>query len=227
PELTGSTAVLLVKTARVTIYTIIILVALNSTGIELTTLTVFGGALGVGIGFGLQKVVSNFISGIILLLDKSIKPGDVIEIDDVYGYISKLQSRYVSVVIRDGSEHLIPNEDLITQKVINWSFSDTKIRIKVPIGISYDSDPHHVMELIMSSIKGMTRILSDPEPACLLRGFGDSSVDLELRFWIKDPENGVENIKSEVLLNVWDTFKDNNIVIPFPQRDVHLQAPSN
>jgi small-conductance mechanosensitive channel len=226
PELTGSTAVLLVKTAKVSIYSIIILVALHSAGIELTTLAVFGGALGVGLGFGLQKVVSNFISGIILLLDKSIKPGDVIEIGDVYGYISKLQSRYVSVVIRDGSEHLIPNEDLITQKVVNWSFSNTKIRLDVPIGISYDSDPHNVIKLVLSSIEDIARILPDPEPQCLLKGFGDSSVDLELRFWITDPENGVENIKSEVLLNVWDIFKENNIAIPFPQRDVHLKSPS-
>jgi len=226
PELEGSTAVLLVKTVKVTIYSIIILVALHSAGIELTTLAVFGGALGVGLGFGLQKVVSNFISGIILLLDKSIKPGDVIEIGDVYGYISKLQSRYVSVVIRDGSEHLIPNEDLITQKVINWSFSNTKIRLDVPIGISYDSDPHNAIVLILSSVKGVARIIPDPEPTCLLKGFGDSSVDLELRFWINDPENGVENIRSEVLLNVWDVFKENGITIPFPQRDVHLKSPS-
>ena len=225
PELTGSTAVLLVKTAKVTIYSIIVLVALHSAGIELTTLAVFGGALGVGLGFGLQKVVSNFISGIILLLDKSIKPGDVIEIGDVYGYISKLQSRYVSVVIRDGSEHLIPNEDLITQKVINWSFSNTKIRLKVPIGISYNSDPHNVIKLVLSSMRNIQRLLPDPKPQCLLKGFGDSSIDLELRFWINDPENGVENIKSEVLLNVWDIFKENNIVIPFPQRDVHLKPP--
>ena len=227
PELTGSTAVLMVKTAKVSIYTIIILIALHSAGIELATLAVFGGALGVGIGFGLQKVVSNFISGIILLLDKSIKPGDVIEIGDVYGYISKLQSRYVSVVIRDGSEHLIPNEDLITQKVVNWSFSDTKIRLDVPIGISYDSDPHIVIKLVLSSIENISRILADPSPQCLLKGFGDSSVDLELRFWIKDPENGVKNIKSEVFLNVWDIFKENNIVIPFPQSDVHLKSNSN
>ncbi len=226
PELTGSTVVLLVKTAKVSIYTIIILVALHSAGIELTTLAVFGGALGVGLGFGLQKVVSNFISGIILLLDKSIKPGDVIEIGDVYGYISKLQSRYVSVVIRDGSEHLIPNEDLITQKVINWSFSNTKIRIKVPIGISYDSDPHNVIRLVLSSMKDIKRLLPEPEPQCLLKGFGDSSLDLEIRFWINDPENGVENIKSEVLLNAWDIFKENNIIIPFPQRDVHLKSSS-
>ncbi|MCK5542144.1 MAG: mechanosensitive ion channel [Desulfobacterales bacterium] len=223
PELTGSTAVLLVKTAKVSIYSIIVLVALHSSGIELTTLAVFGGALGVGLGFGLQKVVSNFISGIILLLDKSIKPGDVIEIGDVYGYISKLQSRYVSVVIRDGSEHLIPNEDLITQKVINWSFSNTRIRLNVPIGVSYNCDPRIVIKLILSSLKNIPRILSDPTPICLLKGFGDSSVDFELRIWIKDPENGVNNIISDVLLNVWDVFKENDIVIPFPQRDVHLK----
>lgn len=227
PELTGSTGVLLVKTAKVTIYIVIVLIALHSAGIELTTLALFGGALGVGLGFGLQKVVSNFISGIILLLDKSIKPGDVIEMGEVYGWISKLQSRYVSVVIRDGSEHLIPNEDLITQKVINWSFSNTQIRLDVPIGISYDSDPHAVIKLILSSIKNVERILKDPEPQCLLKGFGDSSVDLELRFWINDPENGVYNIRSKVLLNVWDAFKENNIVIPFPQRDVHMKSPAN
>jgi small-conductance mechanosensitive channel len=224
PELTGSTAVLLVKTAKVSIYSIILLVALHSAGIELATLAVFGGALGVGIGFGLQKVVSNFISGIILLLDKSIKPGDVIEIGDVYGWISHLHSRYVSVVIRDGSEHLIPNEDLITQKVVNWSFSNTKIRQNVSIGASYNSDPHIVIKIVLSSIQGIKRILPDPEPVCILKTFGDSSLDFELRFWINDPENGVYNIRSEVLLKVWDTFKENDIVIPFPQRDVHLKS---
>jgi len=224
PELTGSTAVLLVKIAKVSIYAIIILIALHSAGIELTTLAVFGGALGVGLGFGLQKVVSNFISGIILLLDKSIKPGDVIEVGDVYGWISKLQSRYVSIVVRDGSELLIPNEDLITQKVVNWSFSHKEIRLAVPLGVSYNSNPREVIKIILASLNNIKRILKNPEPVCILKGFGDSSVDFELRVWIKDPENGVNNVKSEVLLNVWDAFKENNITIPFPQRDIHFKS---
>ena len=180
--------------------------------------------MGVGLGFGLQKVVSNFISGIILLLDKSIKPGDVIEIGDVYGYISKLQSRYVSIVVRDGSELLIPNEDLITQKVVNWSFSHKKIRLPIPIGVAYNSNPHEIVKIVLSSIKNIKRILKDPEPACILKGFGDSSVDFELRIWIQDPEKGTNNIRSDVLLNVWDAFKENNITIPFPQRDVHFKS---
>jgi small-conductance mechanosensitive channel len=222
--LTPSTTVLLSKIVKITLFTLVFLVALNSVGIDFTALAVFSGAVGVGVGFGLQKVVGNFVSGIILLLDKSIKPGDVIQMENVYGWITNLKGRYVSVVTRDGKEYLIPNEDLITQQVVNWSFSNRKIRLKVPIGISYGSDPRKAMELVVGAAEMMDRVIENPAPVCRLVGFGDSSVDLELRFWIEDPQNGTVNIRSDILLEVWDRFKEHGIEIPFPQRDVHLEV---
>jgi small-conductance mechanosensitive channel len=220
--LTPSTSVLLSKVIKITLFTLVVLVALNSVGIDFTALAVFSGAVGVGVGFGLQKVVGNFVSGIILLLDKSIKPGDVIQMGNVYGWITNLRGRYVSVVTRDGKEYLIPNEDLITQQVVNWSFSNRKIRLKVPIGISYGSEPRKAMDLVVGAARMMDRVIENPAPVCRLVGFGDSSVDLELRFWIEDPQNGTMNIRSDILLEVWDRFKEHGIEIPFPQRDVHL-----
>lgn len=224
PKLTPSLQVLIAKVVRIVFILIASIIAISSMGVDLSALTVLGGAVGLGLGFGLQKVVSNFVSGIILLLDNSIKPGDVVEIDGTYGWINNLRARYASVITRDGTEHLIPNEDLITQKVINWSFTNNLVRTKVPIGVSYKSDPHQCIELIIESVQNIDRVLKDPKPVCLLRGFGDSSVDLELRFWLSDPSNGVANVQSQVLLNVWDTLKANNIEIPFPQRDLHIRS---
>ncbi len=224
PEIMPSTRLMITKSVNITLLFLVCLIALNSIGINLTALTLFSGAIGVGIGFGLQKIVGNFISGLILLSDKSIKPGDVVQLADVYGWVKHMGGRYVSVVTRDEKEYLIPNEDLITQQVINWSYSSKKIRIRVPVGISYKADPHEVIELIVDKINGIDRILTDPTPKCLLTDFGESSVDLELRFWIDDPQNGVANVTSEVLLKIWDTLKENNIEIPFPQRDVHLDV---
>jgi small-conductance mechanosensitive channel len=159
------------------------------------------------------------------LLDRSIKPGDVIEIDGTYGSVSTLNARYVSVLTRDGKEYLIPNEDLITQRVTNWSYSNALIRLHVKLGISYQSNPHRAIELVLEATREVKRILKRPEPACLLVGFGDSSVDLELRFWIEDPVNGTTNVRSEVMLNVWDLFHENGIEIPFPQRELTLRNP--
>lgn len=222
PEIMPSTRLMITKSVNITLLFLVCLIALNSIGINLTALTLFSGAIGVGIGFGLQKIVGNFISGLILLSDKSIKPGDVVQLADVYGYVNHMGGRYVSVVTRDEKEYLIPNEDLITQQVINWSYSSRKIRIRVPVGITYKADPHEVIQMITNKVIGIERILTDPVPKCLLKGFGESSIDLELRFWIQDPQNGVANITSEVLLKIWDVLKENDIEIPFPQRDVHL-----
>ena len=222
PQLTASARVLISKSLAGLIYFLIAMAVLNSIGIDFTALAVFGGALGVGIGFGLQKVVSNLISGIILLSDRSIKPGDVVQIGEVYGWISSLKARYVSIITRDGHEYLVPNEDLITQQVINWSYSDTRVRVKIPFGISYNSDPHLVRDVVLEAIKGTPRVLQHPKPICLLTNFGDSSVDMELRIWIEDPKNGVQNLQSDILFIIWDALKANNIQIPFPQRDVHI-----
>ncbi|ADE55889.1 mechanosensitive ion channel family protein [Coraliomargarita akajimensis] len=223
-KLSPSLKVLISKISKIVLIVVACMVAMDSMGLDLSAFTILSGGLGLGIGFGLQKVVSNLISGIILLVDNSVKPGDVIQIDNTYGWINNLRARYASVITRDGTEHLIPNEDLITQKVINWSFTDNLVRLKVPVGVSYNANPHDCIRIIRDAAADVPRVLSDPAPVCLLRGFGDSSVDLELRFWISDPSSGVSNVKSLVLLNVWDALKANNVEIPFPQRDLHLRT---
>ena len=223
-ELTPSVQVLLSKALKVTLLTVAVVVALSSLGINLSAFAFIGGAIGVGIGFGLQKVVSNLISGVILLLDKSIKPGDVIEVGDSYGKIASLGARYVSVVTRDGFEYLIPNEDLITQQVINWSFSDRLVRLKIGVGVSYDADIHKAMDLIVQTARGIERVLNKPGPVCQLKNFGDSSVDLELRIWIGDPDKGIANVSSALRIAIWDAFQQHNIEIPFPQRDLHIKS---
>jgi small-conductance mechanosensitive channel len=220
--LTPSVQELTSKLTKVSLIVIAIVVSLTSLGIDLTAFAVFSGAVGVGIGFGLQKVVSNLISGIILLMDRSIKPGDVIELGDTYGWINALGARFVSVITRDGKEHLIPNEDLITQKVINWSYSDTNVRLRVPVGISYSSDVNKAMDLLVEAAIETPRVLESPAPRCLIIGFGDHAVNLELRIWASDPNNGVANLKSAVLVKVWNKFHEHGIEFPFPQRDVHL-----
>jgi len=212
------------RVLRYTVWIVGTLVGLSYIGFDMTSFALFGGAIGVGIGFGLQKVVSNLISGVILLLDRSIKPGDVISVAGTYGWINSLGARYASVITRDGVEHLIPNEELITQRVENWSYSNNLVRQKVAIGISYGSDVRQAIALCLEAADETERALKTPSPVCLLRGFGDSSVDLELRFWIDDPANGVSNVRSEVLLRVWDKFHDQGIQIPFPQRDLHIRS---
>ncbi|MDH5425480.1 MAG: mechanosensitive ion channel [Gammaproteobacteria bacterium] len=216
--------VLSVKLLHIGLVISAFLITFSAIGINLTTLAVFGGALGVGLGFGLQKIFSNLVSGVILLMDRSIKPGDVISVGNTFGWINHLSARYVSVITRDGIEHLIPNEILITERVENWSFSDNLVRLKLPIGVSYNSDVRLAMKLCVESAKATTRILDKPEPRCLLKGFGDSSVELELRVWINDPPNGRANVLSDVLLGVWDRFHEQGIEIPYPQRDLHLRS---
>ena len=224
PSLTPSVQVLLTKFIKIFLVVIAGMVAINAVGVDLTAFAVFGGALGVGIGFGLQKIVANFVSGIILLLDKSIKPGDTIGVSGTYGWIQSLGARYVSVVTRDGIEHLIPNKELITTRVENWSFSNLRIRQKIPIGVSYNSDVREAINICSEAALENSRVLDTPSPICLLKGFGDSSVDLEVRFWVVDPQNGLTNVKSEILLDIWDRFNANGIEIPFPQRDIHLKT---
>src|SRR5579884_3332847 len=196
----------------------------NLVGIDLTALTVFSGAIGVGVGFGLQKIVSNFVSGIILLTERSIKPGDVIETTSTFGYVLSLGARYTAVVGRDGKEYLIPNENLITNQVVNWSYSSPLVRIDAEFGVAYASDLRRVRELAIAAAERTARVLAAPKPVCHITGFGDSAVNLVLRFWIDDPAQGVTNIKGDVYLALWDAFKENGIQFPFPQRDVHLRS---
>ena len=225
-ELTPSLRVLLGKIIRISFIFIAALVAISSLGIDLTALTVLSGAVGVGIGFGLQKVVSNFISGIIILLDQSIKPGDTIELGETFGWIRELRARFVSVVTRDGREYLIPNEDFITTQVINWSFSDKFVRLDVPFGVSYDSDPHEVTRLAIEAASNVDRVDTDIKaPVCWITAFGDSSIDFLLRFWITDPQQGLTNIRGKVLLALWDAFKEHGIQIPYPHREILVRTP--
>ena len=172
----------------------------------------------------MQKVVSNLVSGLILLMDRSVKPGDVIQVGETYGWVNSLGARHISILTRDGVEHLIPNEHLITEKVINWSYSNSNIRLKIHIGVSYDSDIHHAMEIITNIASEHKRVLQYPEPVTRLLGFGESSVNPELRLWINDPTHGVVNVRSDILLQIWDSFKKNNISIPYPHRIVYLKS---
>jgi small-conductance mechanosensitive channel len=195
---------------------------LKAVGFDLTGLAVLSGAIGVGLGFGLQKVVSNLVSGMIILLDKSIKPGDVISLGETFGWINALGARYVSVVTRDGKEYLIPNEDLITGQVVNWSHSDNFVRLDIFFGTAYRDDPHLVRKTAIAAAKSVSRVLTTTEPVCHIVGFGDSSVDYILRFWISDPTQGLTNIRGNVFLALWDAFRAEGISIPFPQREVRM-----
>ena len=211
------------KFSKVVIITVSLVVSMTSVGIDLTALTVFGGALGVGLGFGLQRIASNFISGFIVVMDRSIKPGDVITVGGTYGWVQELRARYIVVRDRNGVERLIPNENLITSEVINWSYSDKKVRIKIPVQVSYDDDPELAMTLMEEAADGVSRVLTEPMPGARLMGFGESGIDLELRAWITDPQEGVGNVKSAINRGIWRRFKENNISIPYPQRVVHVQ----
>lgn len=221
-EISPSMQVLAVKFLQVLLYGAAFFIGLRTVGVDLTGLAVLSGAIGVGLGFGLQKVVSNLVSGIIILLDKSIKPGDVISLGETFGWINSLGARYVSVVTRDGKEYLIPNEDLITGQVVNWSHSNDFVRLDIFFGTSYGCDPHQVRKIAIEASKTVDRVLSFKAPVCHIVGFGDNSVDYILRFWISDPTGGLTNIRGNVYLALWDAFQEHDISIPFPQREVRM-----
>ena len=225
-DITPSARALLSKTFKFALVAAAFIFGLSTVGIDLTAFAVLGGAIGVGIGFGLQKIFSNLISGFILLLDKSIKPGDTINVGGSYGRVDTLSARYVSVITRDGIEHLVPNEEMIINRVENWSYSHENVRLRIPVGVHYKADVNQAIELCLESADQVERVLKHPKPACLLKGFGDNSVDLEIRIWVRDPMNGCSNVKSQVLLILWNKFHENNIEIPYPQRDLHLRSIS-
>jgi small-conductance mechanosensitive channel len=225
PHVNVSLRVGIGKISKVALLTVAIILALTEAGVNLASLTVFGGALGVGIGFGLQKIVSNFISGFILLGDRSISPGDVISVGTNYGWVKELRARYIVVRNRDGVETLIPNENLVTTDVINWSYSDrrVRVRVRVPVQISYGDDPEQAMAIMVQAATASKRVLKSPEPSVRLMEFADSGIALELRVWMTDPEEGVGNVRSDINLAIWHGFKEAGITIPYPQRDVHLR----
>ncbi len=217
------------KLSTIAIWALAFFVGIDMLGIDLTALAFFGGAFGLAIGFGLQKTFGNLISGILLLLDKSIKPGDVISVTDAagnesVGQIRKIGIRAISVITRDQTEHLIPNENLMINQVVNWSYSSRDVRVKAPVGVSYDSDLDLVTKLLYQAVDDTGRVLARPKPRVNLMEFGDNSVNFEVRFWIQDPEGGLANIRSDVYMRIWQLFKEHDIEIPFPQRDLHLRS---
>jgi small-conductance mechanosensitive channel len=223
-DISPTMRVLSVKFLQVILFGAAFFIGLKAVGFDLTGLAVLSGAIGVGIGFGLQKVVSTLVSGIIILLDKSIKPGDVISLGETFGWVVELGARYVSITTRDGKEYLIPNEDLITGQVVNWSHSSELVRLDIFFGVSYDSDPHEVRKIASTAAAEVPRVVTNPAPVCHVVGFGDSSIDLILRFWIRDPTGGLTNVRGAVFLALWDALKAAQIEIPFPRRDVKIMA---
>ncbi|MGX0903901.1 small-conductance mechanosensitive channel [Roseovarius sp. MBR-79] len=221
-DISPSMQVLAVKLLQVLLYGAAFFIGLRAVGFDLTGLAVLSGAIGVGLGFGLQKVVSNLVSGVIILLDKSIKPGDVISLGETFGWINSLGARYVSITTRDGREYLIPNEDLITGQVVNWSHSNDFVRLDIFFGTAYGDDPHKVRKIAVAAAGAVGRVLTDPPAVCHIVGFGDSSVDYILRFWIRDPTQGLTNIRGNVYLALWDAFQAEGISFPFPQREVRM-----
>jgi small-conductance mechanosensitive channel len=222
-DLTPSIQVLLVKMIRMGLLVVAITIALSAVGINLSALAVFTGAAGVGIGLGLQKIVANFISGLILLVDKSVKPGDLVTIGDSSGRISAMKTRYISVAAGDGREFLIPNEDLVTQKVVNWTYTDKNTLVKVIFGTNYDADPRLVCKLAAEVAAAAPRAIKGKPPNCILTEFTEAGMKFSLTFWIADPD-GMDNVKSDVMLALWDAFKREGIRVPYPVREIRVRG---
>jgi small-conductance mechanosensitive channel len=222
-DLTPSIQVLLVKMIRLALMVFAVAVVMSAVGINLSALAIFSGAAGVGIGFGLQKIVANFISGIILLADKSVKPGDLVTIGDSTGRISAMKTRYISVAAGDGREFLIPNEDLVTQKVVNWTYTDKNTLVKVNFGTNYDADPRLVCKLAADVAAATPRAIKGKPPNCILVEFTEAGMKFSLTFWIADPD-GMDNVKSEAMLSLWDVFKREGIRVPYPVREIRIRS---
>ncbi|MGA2779072.1 MAG: mechanosensitive ion channel domain-containing protein [Steroidobacteraceae bacterium] len=204
-----------------------VLLGLNAAGVDLTALTVLTGAIGLGLGFGLQSIAANFVSGFVLLMDRSIKPGDVISFSgqsgtstENFGWVHELRGRYVVLRDRDGVETLVPNQQLISNPVVNWSYTDPRIRLKLPIRISYADDPELALGVLLQACEGQKRVLREPPPVTRLMHFSDNGIELELRFWISDPQEGVNNVRSEVNRAIWRLFKQHQLTMPVAQREI-------
>lgn len=224
-ELTTSFKTLLFKVLDVLTPVVALLIALQVVGFPFATLAVFGGAVGLGIGLGLQRTISNFFAGFTLVADKSIKPGDVIEIGNTFGWITAMTARYVSVRTRDGMEHLVPNDKFLENGVVNWSHSDRAVRIHAPFGVAYGTkDLRAVKALAEATAAAVDRVLKSPAPVCNLIEFDEGSVNFDLRFWINDPASGISNVKSAVMLALWDALQEAGVEIPYPQLDLHIKS---
>jgi small-conductance mechanosensitive channel len=228
-NLAPSTRIGIAKFANAFLIALSILMGLNAAGVDLTALTVLTGAIGLGLGFGLQSIAANFVSGFVLLMDRSIKPGDVISLSgqsgtstENFGWVQELRGRYVVVRDRDGVEMLVPNQQLISNAVINWSYTDPRIRLKLPIRVSYLDDPELALQILLTACEGQRRVLRDPLPVSRLMHFGDSGIELELRFWISDPQDGVNNVRSDVNRAIWRLFQEHHITIPVAQHEIRM-----
>jgi len=224
-----STRIGISKFAYILLVSIGILIGINTVGIDLTALGVLTGAIGLGLGFGLQAIASNFVSGFVLLMDKSIKPGDVISFTghtgtstENFGWVQELRGRFVVVRDRDGVDTLVPNQNLITNSVINWSYTDQRVRIRLPVVISYEDDPEVALQALFEATQHHPRILKEPQPATRLMSFEDHGMRLEVRFWIADPMNGVNNVRSDINRMIWRVFKEQGIKIPVAQREIRI-----
>lgn len=224
PNLTSTSKVLFGKLLKIVLISLAFLFALGASGIDVTALAVFTGAVGVGIGFGLQRTVSNLFAGIVLLLDKSIKPGDILEVGGTFGWVASLGARYVEVETRDGTQFLIPNEDIITHQVFNWTHQHDNVRLKIRVRVAYDTDVRQALALMREAAGRPARVLKTPAPNPLVIGFGENGLELELRFWIADVRNGIHNVSSDVFLEILDLFREHGIHIPLPQRDVRVHS---
>lgn len=222
PHMNMNLRVVLSKVVRIFFILIAILMALSAVGLDITLLSVFGGALGVGLGFGLQKIASNYASGFIILLDESIHIGDIITVDTHYGVVHELRSRYLVLKKLDNTEVIIPNELLVANVMINHSMTDRKVRVQIPIQVSYQTDLDLAMRLMLEAAKTQERVLQDPEPNALLKGFADSGIDLLMNVWITDPEEGTMGLQSDIYMDIWRSFKKHNVSIPYPQREVRI-----
>jgi small-conductance mechanosensitive channel len=222
PALTPSLQVLLSQLLKIFLPAIAVMIALQTVGVDLTTLTVAFGAVGLGIGLGLQKAVSNLVSGLTLIISKSIKPGDILKYKDTYGWVTNMSARYVTMRTLGGIEHLIPNDYFIENGVENWSYSDASVSLSLSVGISYDNDPHQALQLCREAAASVERVKKSPAPTSSIKEFGDSAITIDVYFWIDDPRFGTSNVKSEVFLAIWDRFKAAGISIPYPQRDVRI-----
>ena len=230
-NLAPSTRIGIGKFANAFLIGLSILLGLNAAGVDLTALTVLTGAIGLGLGFGLQSIAANFVSGFVLLMDRSIKPGDVISLSgqsgtstENFGWVQELRGRYVVVRDRDGVEMLVPNQQLISNAVINWSYTDPRIRLKLPIRVSYRDDPELALQILLTACEDQPRVLREPAPVSRLMHFGDSGIELELRFWIADPQEGVNNVRSEVNRSIWRLFQQHKITIPVAQREIVMHS---
>lgn len=217
---------LVIKIFQILVYFTAFIVGLDVLGIDLTALAIFSGAVGIGIGFGLQKITSNFISGLILLFEGALEHGDLVELSDgTYGFIRHTGARYTLIETFEGKETMVPNEDFIVSRVTNWTYSNKRARVAINIGVSYESDIEKARELILESARMHSRCLDDPEPLCFLREFADSSVNFLLLFWVDNVAEGRYGPQSDVMRTIWKKFKEQGIAIPYPQRDLYIKNP--